>query len=632
MTTQPACSPPGADLPCGGEGWHEPSEAELAGCWPDRFAGPPEDGDAWLDGLAAAELEALLGPGQDEGQESAAGRELADAEFGADRPAGAGTPAGTAEQAGFGSGTGASAGFAEGGLLDTLGPGPALAGFSGAVLEDGLVRLADDEVVGVLRASRRLSAWQNGIELVAVAELDARRMRAAARPTSSRASEDVSCELAAALVLTGRSADLLLGLARDLARLPLVRKALLEGRIDRARAAIFAAELAQLSDLAAAAVAMAFIGIAGSMTTGELRAALRAMALLIDPAAARRRSEKGRADARVEAWQEGSGNAALAGRELPAGDAIAADQRITAIARALKDAGATETLDHLRASVFTALLAGRDLDSLLPVPSAHDGPGPVPAEPGDRPADGTDGRPGPAPAPGPVPGAAAAPGGLAALTGSVHLTMPVSTWLGLSDAPGEAAGLGPLDAWTCRDLADRLAAGPGTRWHVTLTGQDGRAAAHACARGSPGPPRQQGPPLPPGPTARPSPPGPPGPPSLAWLAGLDFDWLERGSCCHPRQVRGYRPGNLLRELVRTRQRTCSFPGCRRPARACDLDHTIPWDQDGRTCECNLAPLCRRHHRAKQAPGWHLSQPEPGVLTWTTPHGRSYTVIPDPYPA
>src|SRR6266704_547163 len=293
MTTQPACSPPGADLPCGGEGWHEPSEAELAGCWPDRFAGPPEDGDAWLDGLAAAELEALLGPGQDEGQESA------DAEFGADRPAGAGTPAGTAEQAGFGSGTGASAGFAEGGLLDTLGPGPALAGFSGAVLEDGLVRLADDEVVGVLRASRRLSAWQNGIELVAVAELDARRMRAAARPTSSRASEDVSCELAAALVLTGRSADLLLGLARDLARLPLVRKALLEGRIDRARAAIFAA----------AAVAMAFIGIAGSMTTGELRAALRAMALLIDPAAARRRSEKGRADARVEAWQEGSGNA-----------------------------------------------------------------------------------------------------------------------------------------------------------------------------------------------------------------------------------------------------------------------------------------------------------------------------------
>ncbi len=29
------------------------------------------------------------------------------------------------------------------------------------------------------------------------------------------------------------------------------------------------------------------------------------------------------------------------------------------------------------------------------------------------------------------------------------------------------------------------------------------------------------------------------------------------------------------------------PGGDRPARGCDLDHTIPWDQHGRTCECNL---------------------------------------------
>src|ERR1022692_699660 len=41
--------------------------------------------------------------------------------------------------------------------------------------------------------------------------------------------------------------------------------------------------------------------------------------------------------------------------------------------------------------------------------------------------------------------------------------------------------------------------------------------------------------------------------------------------------------------------------------------------------CRLRPLCRVHHQAKQAPGWHLSQPQPGVLTWTTPHGREYTV-------
>ena len=66
-------------------------------------------------------------------------------------------------------------GFAEGGVLDGLGPGPALARFSQGALEEGLGGLSDDELVGVLRASWRLSAWQAGVELAAVAELDHRR-------------------------------------------------------------------------------------------------------------------------------------------------------------------------------------------------------------------------------------------------------------------------------------------------------------------------------------------------------------------------------------------------------------------------------------------------------------------------
>ncbi len=530
----------------------EPSDAELAGCWPDPFAGPPDDGDAWVDGLSPAQLDAIFGT---------AGDEVTEEEV---------------------------ASFAAGGPLDVLPPGPVLAAMSQDVAGAGLRRLSDDELAGVLRASRRLSSWQAGVELTAVAELDGRRMRAAARPGSSRASEHVSDELAAALVLTGRAADVLLTLARDLVRLPTVLAALLAGRIDRARAAIFASELAGLTDLQAAAVAMAFIGPAGSMTTGQLRAALRSMVLYVDPAALRRRAEKARADARVETWPESSGNAALAGRELPPADAIAADERITAIARALKDGGAPGTMDQLRAAVFTALLAGRDPETLLPgQPPGRDGQA--------RDGQARDGQ---------TPDAR--PSGLAALTGSVHLTMPVSAWLDLSHAPGEVAGLGPLDAWTCRELADRLAAGPGTRWCVTLTGPDSRAVAHACARGSPGRTRQ-------------------------WLAGLSFSWLESGTCGHSRQAGGYRPGNLLRELVKIRQRTCGFPGCRRPARSCDDDHTIPYDHGGRTCECNLEPLCRRHHHAKQAPGWSLTQPEPGLLIWTTPHGRSYTVRPNPYP-
>ena len=57
----------------------------------------------------------------------------------------------------------------------------------------------------------------------------------------------------------------------------------------------------------------------------------------------------------------------------------------------------------------------------------------------------------------------------------------------------------------------------------------------------------------------------------------------------------------------------------------------PMRKTVRTCECNLAPLCRRHHRAKQAQGWRLEQPEPGVMVWTLPHGRSYRVQPPAYP-
>ena len=44
----------------------------------------------------------------------------------------------------------------------------------------------------------------------------------------------------------------------------------------------------------------------------------------------------------------------------------------------------------------------------------------------------------------------------------------------------------------------------------------------------------------------------------------------------------------------------------------------------------MAPPCRRHHRVKQAPGWKLNQPEPGVMSWTTPSGRSYTTTPTVY--
>jgi hypothetical protein len=262
---------------------------------------------------------------------------------------------------------------------------------------------------------------------------------------------------------------------------------------------------------------------------------------------------------------------------------IAADKSLDAAARWLKQHGAPGTLDQLRAEALLARLTGQPLDTLLPA-------GPDTARP-----DG--------------PGSPA-PGGL---TGTVNLVMPAAAWLGLAEAPGEIAGLGAVDAGTCRDLAAALAGRGDSRWCLTLTDRHGRAVAHGCARAGPGPPGAA--------TSR-----------HLWLAQITITPLESGTCTHRRETPAYRPPPSLRHLIKIRDRRCGYPGCRRPAVRCDDDHTIPHHQGGRTCECNLHPLCRRHHGAKQARGYRLEQPEPGLLTWILPSGRRYTTVPEPYPA
>jgi hypothetical protein len=140
------------------------------------------------------------------------------------------------------------------------------------------------------------------------------------------------------------------------------------------------------------------------------------------------------------------------------------------------------------------------------------------------------------------------------------------------------------------------------------------------------------PPGPPGVAGVPDWPGPPGAACMAsWLGGLRMEFLAAGHCDHGRESAGYRPSRSLRHLIQIRQPTCSGPGCRRPSQDCDLDHAVPYDRGGRTCECNVHPAHRRHHRAKQAYGWYVEQPEPGILHWTLPHGRTYITEPDTYP-
>ena len=75
-----------------------------------------------------------------------------------------------------------------------------------------------------------------------------------------------------------------------------------------------------------------------------------------------------------------------------------------------------------------------------------------------------------------------------------------------------------------------------------------------------------------------------------------------------------------------RDHHCVFPHCTRPAERCDLDHIEPHADGGVTCPCNLAPLCRGHHRLKTAGRAHYRMLTPGTYHWTLPLG-TYLVDP-----
>jgi hypothetical protein len=92
------------------------------------------------------------------------------------------------------------------------------------------------------------------------------------------------------------------------------------------------------------------------------------------------------------------------------------------------------------------------------------------------------------------------------------------------------------------------------------------------------------------------------------------------------------PPPRVARLVRAINPTCAYPGCPAPARRCDLDHRVPYEEGGVTCSCNLQALCRRHHRLKGTgmvnvePVLDAGEP-PGTLRWSSWTGRDYVYRP-----
>lgn len=93
----------------------------------------------------------------------------------------------------------------------------------------------------------------------------------------------------------------------------------------------------------------------------------------------------------------------------------------------------------------------------------------------------------------------------------------------------------------------------------------------------------------------------------------------------------YRPSAAHRRLVRTRDMTCCFIGCNKPAQYCDVDHTRPYASSLLTHPANTKCLCRQHHLLKSFwignGGWTDRQEPDGTIVWTTPSGRQHRAPP-----
>jgi hypothetical protein len=314
--------------------------------------------------------------------------------------------------------------------------------------------------------------------------------------------EFLSQELAAALGVSAQSADAATQLAWDLqARLPGIGAKLADGTLSYVKAMLVSKELSVLSDGdAAIAEAMVLDQLAQNpyLTPGQLGRLAAQAAVTADPAGAeRRRQAAEELDVRVQLWREQSGASALAGRNLPTDEALAAYASVNVRAALYKKSKAFPgaSMDQFRAMAYLDLLNGTaaadritsatakaDADAKAAAETTA-GPAVGPPPPPGTPAPSRQGRDGPGEeGPGDPGTEAAEPGDPAAPPRLTDLVIPLRTLLGLAERSGEGHALGPLDPALCRDLAVAAASSPRSRWCLTVTDANGFAIGHGCAR------------------------------------------------------------------------------------------------------------------------------------------------------
>ncbi|MPZ59916.1 MAG: DUF222 domain-containing protein [Propionibacteriales bacterium] len=149
----------------------------------------------------------------------------------------------------------------------------------------------------------------------------------------------------------------------------------------------------------------------------------------------------------------------------------------------------------------------------------------------------------------------------------INVTVPIQTLIGVSDHPGELLNGEPVPA----SLIRKIAADPSSTWYRLLTDPAGNL--------------------------------------------IDLS------------TRSYKPTLPLGRALVARDRTCPAPGRTTSALVGETDHTIRYSLGGPTSYANTGRPCQSHHKAKESPGFTLSQPhrEPSCgpirVDTSTPAGR-----------
>jgi hypothetical protein len=375
-----------------------------------------------------------------------------------------------------------------------------------------------------------------------------------------------------------------------------------------------------LTEAQAAALLDELLPGAALVTATGLADRVRRMAIALDPGWAERRYREAVRDRRVVGFLNPDGSATVSGQCLPAEQAAAACARVDALAASAKRAGAAAKIDDLRAELFLGLLDGRFHGmSEAAITAAL-------LEQFPRTAATAECVDNDAQVGAPVERATSADEARGVRRG-IELRVGLATLLGRDERPGEIAGWGPVTAPVAREIAARQRAG---EWRYAIVDDDGQLLFDGTTRRRP---------------RRSVPDDIPATGGVvelhvprrlltdAELAARHPDWARvladlRAQYARQRPIEqdpaARFPGRQLRRRGQIRFQTCLFPGCRRPASACDQDHRRDHTRGGRTDEENLAPGCRHDHMNKTVRGWRLIRLDQHTFTWISPLGRRHT--------